>query len=454
MSEVQPPSLYEILGVAEDATNADIKSAFRKLAVRYHPDRNPDGTDVFIRIQRAYEVLSDDKMRKIYDRYGEEWIEKFEHLEEKGLTKTWLSPLQAWPLFLSLYVLVVLVQHSSFSMTILGIIFVLLALTLLNPIRLCYSYWMEKSMSSTIQWVIISVVYTVVATLLLYFIIPAEWLQWFTLLSLLGFGLLYINMSKIQYDYTGAALLVFYVHYRIDPYGLSGWGILMSSILLAYATPLIILISLYIFLVPLDEVPSRVFYPLYMVVQPFIARLYELGWSPMVFLAGIWLFELLLPFPSELLVWAVLLVIGVVDWLSQAVNRGWVGVLIFKDCIIYPIAIYFLLPTFLFGYLSRAMVYVILLLHWLGNLLQKAVEEEEEEVGEEHLEDIDGDMAEAVTKHSIVIDLIQLGVLIAVMVFEFWFRGVEPWPKATTIGLMGLLMLLSGLLMQVIQGNK
>lgn len=65
--------LYETLGVARDASTADIKKAHRKLATKYHPDKNPDdkvAAEKFKRIQEAYDVLSDDEKRPAYDRYG------------------------------------------------------------------------------------------------------------------------------------------------------------------------------------------------------------------------------------------------------------------------------------------------------------------------------------------------------------------------------------------------
>lgn len=66
---------YEILGVAKDAPVNDIKKAYKKLAIKYHPDKNPDAGDKFKEIARAYEVLSDEEKRRIYDQYGEEGLQ-------------------------------------------------------------------------------------------------------------------------------------------------------------------------------------------------------------------------------------------------------------------------------------------------------------------------------------------------------------------------------------------
>ncbi|CAN8071551.1 unnamed protein product [Agarophyton chilense] len=68
---------YDILGVARDADSATIKRAFRKLAVKYHPDKNPGDKSAqkkYVELNNAYEVLSDDNKRQKYDMFGEDGI--------------------------------------------------------------------------------------------------------------------------------------------------------------------------------------------------------------------------------------------------------------------------------------------------------------------------------------------------------------------------------------------
>lgn len=67
---------YNILGVSKDASQEDIKKAFKKLARKYHPDLNPNDPEAhrkFQEINEANEVLSDPEKRKKYDEYGENW---------------------------------------------------------------------------------------------------------------------------------------------------------------------------------------------------------------------------------------------------------------------------------------------------------------------------------------------------------------------------------------------
>lgn len=67
---------YKILGIAKTATEKEIKTAYRKLARKFHPDINPDNKDAeinFKKINEANQVLSDPENRKKYDKYGKDW---------------------------------------------------------------------------------------------------------------------------------------------------------------------------------------------------------------------------------------------------------------------------------------------------------------------------------------------------------------------------------------------
>ncbi len=69
---------YQTLGVSRDASKDEVKKAYRKLAQKYHPDRNkedPEAQSKFAKVNEAYEVLSDPEKRQQYDKFGQNWKE-------------------------------------------------------------------------------------------------------------------------------------------------------------------------------------------------------------------------------------------------------------------------------------------------------------------------------------------------------------------------------------------
>ena len=77
MATTEKRDYYEILGLAREATVDDIKKAYRRMAVKYHPDKNPgdaDAEEKFKEAAEAYGVLSDDEKRARYDRFGHQGV--------------------------------------------------------------------------------------------------------------------------------------------------------------------------------------------------------------------------------------------------------------------------------------------------------------------------------------------------------------------------------------------
>ena len=82
-------NLYSVLGVRRDASDKDIRSAYRKLARQFHPDVNPGNAEAenrFKEINAAYDVLSDSDSRRKYNRYGDQWqhADQFEQAGGRG----------------------------------------------------------------------------------------------------------------------------------------------------------------------------------------------------------------------------------------------------------------------------------------------------------------------------------------------------------------------------------
>ncbi|CCD68570.1 J domain-containing protein [Caenorhabditis elegans] len=96
--------LYNVLGIQKNATDDEIKKAYRKLALRYHPDKNLDGdpekTEMFKEINYANAVLSNPNKRRVYDEMGETGLKLMEQFGEDEKILQWmLKPWFKWTFF-------------------------------------------------------------------------------------------------------------------------------------------------------------------------------------------------------------------------------------------------------------------------------------------------------------------------------------------------------------------
>jgi len=91
--------LYEVLGVNKSADAAELKSAYRKLAKKYHPDVNPGDADAekqFKEITNAYDTLKDEQNRAAYDQFGHAAFEMVDVGKPVGAPASWLHRLRSW----------------------------------------------------------------------------------------------------------------------------------------------------------------------------------------------------------------------------------------------------------------------------------------------------------------------------------------------------------------------
>lgn len=84
------PSYYKLLDIDPSADAKTIKKAYRRLAQRLHPDKHPEKEEEFVKMSEAYQVLSDEELRKVYDKFGEDGVKRHQAGKAGGVS----SPLK------------------------------------------------------------------------------------------------------------------------------------------------------------------------------------------------------------------------------------------------------------------------------------------------------------------------------------------------------------------------
>jgi len=86
------PEHYVTLNVSQKATPEQIKRSYHKLALRHHPDKNPDSGELFAKISAAYAILSDPRKREVYDKFGDQGVQMVDSMVAHGIPPWLLSP--------------------------------------------------------------------------------------------------------------------------------------------------------------------------------------------------------------------------------------------------------------------------------------------------------------------------------------------------------------------------
>ena len=113
---------YEILGISKGASEEDIKKAYRKMALRFHPDKNKeaDAEEKFKAIAEAYEVLGDKQKRDAFDLYGDKGVKG--HLKREKKIHLICLRLSLMAVILSVVYLEITLIHLSITITIIKLI--------------------------------------------------------------------------------------------------------------------------------------------------------------------------------------------------------------------------------------------------------------------------------------------------------------------------------------------
>ncbi|KYR01051.1 hypothetical protein DLAC_02140 [Tieghemostelium lacteum] len=175
MSEIPTLSPYEILGIQKTDNLQEIKQAYKILALKYHPDKNPHGVDKFQEVNKAYQILSNPETKLFFDSFGYDGLMFNQKLGSSNYTGTeWIIAVVLCLVpFIIDYIFSIYIEWILVSLFILGFLYI-------SRRQLEYLFF----------------VYIGIANLIFYFIFPTKLLPFTTNFIIYGIILLWPNITK------------------------------------------------------------------------------------------------------------------------------------------------------------------------------------------------------------------------------------------------------------------
>ncbi|KAL6070830.1 DnaJ (Hsp40), subfamily A, member 4 [Balamuthia mandrillaris] len=356
---------YDRLEVTKDVTEEELKRKYHRLAIKYHPDRNPEGTETFQKIAQAYAVLKNADLREVYDAYGEEGVREYEAVKDRSFNVRgvfWV--VLAW--------LIIYLLDYYFNTAFEWLLAVGCCLLIFDPVFLMWG-----TTSSALRFLLTIACYTL-GDVLLYYLFSTERLVFFAILSIHAAMLCWLNAQRANWDlslglYIGWILID--TQLRTVP---SGWSFLAAHTILYCG-----LITL-IFIVGFISTPalSTRSYVVKPAINILLQNLVFMIWLP------IWLLDKWIWFPLEWLLLDLSLVLWGLPLLGIISRMGPAGILLLLSAVLLPPLLSYLfipaayLPLLTTFFLHAAIAYLLLYLPTHSKLLRKRYSKQKKQTNE------------------------------------------------------------------------